>query len=300
MVTVYNTVTYFLFLSLIKRMYRQIFKVIILFFITSFLTEGVSKAQVIGHYKGDESKLYAETKQFTQFIKRFNNEEDMNGQPYSSGSYKFRELTMRKKYLEVLFDGENSNLTNKLKKDFINDVNDKKAPKFIEKHQGGYFAEVETRYLYKGKNINVTLFLRLQADSLGYKWAIFDVYSDMLQDLHKNDKSKKNFLHPMSHEIDFMNLHRAFRDPNEVEDYGVNGYEIDYLSVLFYLAKSGDLTFVTVNNVKFHVFQIAGWYFSVEKFERDSYNSGWMISELMPLKNEDMDVWTRHVLHKDQ
>ncbi|OHX65713.1 hypothetical protein [Flammeovirga pacifica] len=281
-------------------MIQKIHKVIILLVLSVFLFEGNCYAQGIGHYKGDESKLYAETKQFTQFVKRFNNEEDMNGQPYPTGSYKFRELSMRKKYLEVLFDSENASLTKKLKKDFIDDVTNSKAPKFIEKRQGGYFAQVETRYLYKGKNINVTLYLRLQADSLGYKWAIFDVYSDVLQGIHKNDTSKKNFLHPMSHEIDFMNLHRAFRDPNEIEDYGVNGYKMDYLSVLFYLAKSGDLTFVTVNKVKFHIFQISGWYFSVEKFERDSYNSGWMISQLMPLKNEDMEVWTQHILQKDK
>ncbi|NLR92222.1 MULTISPECIES: hypothetical protein [Flammeovirga] len=275
-------------------MRKLIYIIIALVYVGNFDANG----QTIGNYKGDESKLYAETKQFTQFIKRFNNEEDVNGQPYPTGSYKFREPTQRKKYLEILFDGQNQSITRKMKNDFIDDVTNKKSPKFIEKHQGGYFAEVESRFLYKGKNTNITLYLKLQPDSLGYKWALFDCYSNQIQGLFANNSDKKNFLHPMSHEIDFMNLHRAFRDTDELEDYATNEHEVDYLSILFFLIKSGDLTFVTVSNVKFHVLQIEGWYFSVEQFERDSYNSGWMISNLMPLKPEDKEVWYNYILHK--
>ncbi|AZQ61785.1 hypothetical protein EI427_05910 [Flammeovirga pectinis] len=254
--------------------------------------------QTIGNYKGDESKLYAETKQFTQFIKRFNNEEDRNGQPYSTGSYKYRENNYRKKYLEILFDGENTNISKQMKKNFIDEITDKKTPQYIEKHQGGYFAEVSTRFLYKGKNTDVTLYMQLEQDSLGYKWSISDVYSKQLQGLFENNNPKKNFLHPMSHEIDFMNLHRAFGDKDEIEDYAYKGHEIDYISILFYLLKTEDLKFVTVTNVRFHIFQIENWYFTVEKFERDSYNSGWLISSLMPLKPEDIETMRRYVLHK--
>lgn len=270
-----------------------------LLFVFLLLSIGQSSfAQQLGNYKGDESKLYAETKQFTQFIKRFNNEEDKNGQSYPTGSYKYRENTYRKKYLEILFDGQNYGLTKDLKKDFIEDVTNKKSPKYIEKHGGLYFAEVNSRFLYNGKNVHITLFLHLEQDSLGYKWAISDVYSENWQNLFDNNDPKRNFLHPMSHEIDFMNLHRAFGDKNEIQDYASKGYEPDYTTILFYLLKTGDLQFVTVEDVKFHIFQIQGWYFTVERFERDSYNSGWLISQLMPLKVEDMETMRRYVLHK--
>lgn len=272
-------------------------KILILFFLLT--SWQITFSQGIGNYHGNESKLYAETKQFTQFIKRFNNEEDKNGSPYPTGSYKFRENNYRKNYLEILFDGQNNAITNNLKKEFIDDITNKKSPKYIEKHDGEYFAEVNTRFLYKGKNMYVTLYMNLEQDSLGYKWAIQDVYSEQWNELFSNNDPKRNFLHPMSHEIDFMNLHRAFGDTDELQDYASKGYETDYTSILFYLIKSGDLKFVTVEHLKFHVFQIHGWYFTVEKFERDSYNSGWLISQLMPLKIDDMEVMRRYVLHRN-
>ncbi|KXX67202.1 hypothetical protein AVL50_27835 [Flammeovirga sp. SJP92] len=259
----------------------------------------MSFSQTIGNYKGDESKLYAETKQFTQFIKRFNNEEDKNGQPYPTGSYKFRENTYRKNYMEILFDGQNTGISRQMKDDFITDVTDSKSPKYIEKYNGEYFAEVNTRFLYNGRNVNVTLYMVKELDSLGFKWAISDVYSQNWNELFSDNDPKRNFLHPMSHEIDFMNLHRAFGDKKEIQDYASKGYEVDYTSILFYLIKTGDLKFVTVESIKFHVFQIHGWYFTVEKFERDSYNSGWLISGLMPLKEEDIETMRRYVLHKN-
>ena len=35
-----------------------------------------------------------------------------------------------------------------------------------------------------------------------------------------------------------------------------------------------------------HFFQVAGWYFELSQFNRSGYNTGWLISNLVKVKNE--------------
>ena len=43
---------------------------------------------------------------------------------------------------------------------------------------------------------------------------------------------------------------------------------------------------VPVQEVKFHFFQIDGWYFELSQFNRPGDNTGWLISNLVKIKNE--------------
>ena len=101
---------------------------------------------------------------------------------------------------------------------------------------------------------------------------------------------EKHFLHPMSHELDFMNIYKIFNDPQVIEYYASTSYQPDYLTLFFYEIKQGNLKFDHVENVKFHVFQIKNWYFEVSWFNRSGYNSGWLISNLVYLKDEEKEA----------
>ena len=94
------------------------------------------------------------------------------------------------------------------------------------------------------------------------------------------------FLHPLSHELDFMNLRKAFNNPDSVSQYTLKKFVPDHLSVFLYEVKKGNLKFKTVQEVKFHFFQIDGWYFELSQFNRPGYNTGWLISNLVKIKNE--------------
>ena len=63
--------------------------------------------------------------------------------------------------------------------------------------------------------------------------------------------------------------------------------ERKYLSIFFYEIKQGNLVFEKINGEKFHVFQIDNWYFEVSWFNRSGYNTGWLISNLIYLKDEE-------------
>ena len=213
----------------------------------------------------DERELYAATKQINQFFKRFNSEEAISGKALYSKDSLFRNEGNRIKYLNILFDNENQALSKSLKEEFIRDVTNKRNPQFLEFHGGNWFAQVSCVFLWNGKNQDVTLFLRLQKEKVGSKWIIDRAYIQPFNSLFNKDTSEnKYFLHPLSHELDFMNLNKAFNDNKEnIEAYTAREYQPDGLALLLYEVKRGNMKFKTINEVKFHFFQIRNWYFEL-------------------------------------
>lgn len=234
----------------------------------------------------DEGVLNASTKQVNQFYRRFNGEESTKGVRYYEGDKDFRNPSLRSRYLNVLFDEQNSSITDPLKDEFIKVVNNSSNPQYIDFHSNEWFAEVTTKFLYQGADVYITLFMNIEEENQGYKWVMSDVYFPHFDKLFNNTSSESTrFLHPMSHEIDFMNLIRVFNDKDNVELYIADTLKPDYLSMFLYELKKGNLKYQSVTNLKFHFFQVKGWYFELSNFNRPGANSGWLISSLMKVNN---------------
>lgn len=235
----------------------------------------------------DESKLYAQNKQVNQFFRRFNGEEDEKGERYYPKDRQYRSEKLRRKYIGILFDASNAGIAPDLKVQFAKDVLDKERPGILNFHGGNWFSEVHTTFFMNGKDVPVTLFMELERHHQGTRWVIGKVYADVFKTYFDRDTVKVGkFLHPLSHELDFMNLRKAFSNPDSVNQFAVKKFVPDHLSVFLYEIKKGNLKFKTVNEVKFHFFQINGWYFEVSQFNRSGYNTGWLISNLVKVKNE--------------
>ena len=271
-------------------------------FIFISLVPAVVRSQAIGDFVEDETDLYTSTKQVNQFFRRFNGEEDLKGERYYPEDKDYRDPALRKKYLKNLFNNENTYLADSLKEEFIDHLLDKNNPKFLEFHGGEWFAEVTTTFIYQGSEQFLTLFLQLEADTVGSKWVISRVYFEPFARLFANQDSLRTsgqkFLHPMSHEIDFMNLVRTFSDKTSLEQYLAWKYEPDYLTLFIYEYKKGNLQFNTITKVKFHFFQVDGWYFELSDFNRKGYNTGWLISSLMKVNKEEKDVMIKYIYHE--
>ena len=248
-------------------------------------------AQTIGDFKMDETEFYAMTKQMGQFMRRFNYEEDQFGNRLYPKDKDYRSNEMRRKSLPILFDQEKYGNQTELQRYFIEDVtkNDSTYMTFLG---GRWFSEVSATFKYKGKDVNVMLFLAVEKEGLGSKWVLTNVYFSEFNKLFPNGEmaeKEKHFLHPMSHELDFMNIYKAFQDPDVIEYYASKEYHPDYLTLFFYEIKQGHLVFQHVDGVKFHVFQIKDWYFEVSWFNRSGLNSGWLMSDViyMPEKEKN-------------
>jgi hypothetical protein len=243
----------------------------------------------------DESRLYAETKQVNQFFRRFNGEEDDKGERYDVKDRQYQSVKLRKKYLGMLFDASNAGLKSDLKTQFGKDLLEGAKPIVLDFHGGNWFAEVHTTFMYNNKAQTIILFLTLEKDHLGTKWVIDRVHADMFDPYFKRDTTKVGkFLHPLSHELDFMNLRKAFQNTDSVSQFAGKRFVADHLSVFLYEIKKGSLKFKTVDEVKFHFFQIPGWYFELSEFNRPGNNNGWLISNLVSLKSES----ERNILRK--
>lgn len=260
----------------------------LLFIIFSAVIFGsVSEAQVVDDYLADEKYLYAATKQVNQFFRRFNGEEDDKGLRYAPGDKQFRSPDIRRGYLSMIFDNETAGFPNDLKKSFIREVNGSSNPEYLDFHAPEWFAEVHATFKYNGRDENAILFLKLEKDGLGSKWVFDEAYFEPFARMFDIDTARNSFfLHPMSHEIDFMNLNKAFNNKEKLEDYADREYRPDYLSLVLYEIKKGNLQFRSVRNVKFHFFQIRDWYFEISDFNRKGYNKGWLISNLVKVDED--------------
>ena len=256
----------------------------------------------IGDFTRDESVFYAQTKQVNQFFRRFNAEEDASGKRFYSKDSTFRDLKSRKKFLNILFDNSNSGITNVEKNDFTELVTSKKNPVFLDFHGNNWFAEVAASFTYKKEKVNVILYLKIEHQNLGYKWVFSNVYFTNFNDLfsHVGDTTNlQKFLHPLSHEIDFMNIHKVFDDPSNLDFYLEKDYHPDELAIFVQEIKNGNLKFDAVKSVKFHFFQVPGWYFEVSYFNRNEANSGWLISNLIRINAKEKKDLIRNYTHEN-
>jgi hypothetical protein len=238
----------------------------------------------------DESQLYATTKQVNQFIKRFNGEEDTKGNKLYEGDRMYRNEKLRKQYMSMLFD-HSSNISEEQQLAFGQAVVAGKQSQFLDFHESNWFAELNAVFVNsQGKEENIILFLKLEQQREGYAWVMFKAANDRYKKLFQKDTAaSRKFIHPMSHELDFMNLNKAFRE-GENMDYTSDDYHPDHLSILLYELQKQQLKFKTVQSVNFHFFQVEGWYFQISEYNRAAYNNGWLISDLTPIKVEDIPV----------
>ncbi|WP_373522617.1 hypothetical protein [Aquiflexum sp.] len=245
----------------------------------------------------DDGRFAASTKQVNQFFRRFNAEESQDGQKrYYSGDALYRDRELRGQFISILFDNETSGISTNLKSEFMKEVLAENLPQFLNFHREGWFAEVSSIFMYKGKRENVTLFLKIQPEGLGYEWVIDKVVFEPFKNVFKKPSgSEKGFLHPLSHELGFMNLRRAFQDSDTPEAFTPKEYEPDYLTLFLYEMKKGNIRFETISDVKFHFFQINNWYFELNQFNRPGFNTGWLIGNLVKLNSGDKETILKYI-----
>lgn len=249
-----------------------------------------AQTRTMGAFELDETELYAMTKQVSQFFSRFNNEEDQFGKKYNPGTKEYRNSQKRKQILPLLFDNENARTTSALRDYFIDDLTKPKSGNYLEFLNGRWYAEVSATFIHEGRVVNIILFLMIEKENLGSKWVLTNVYYPAFNKLFPEGElaeREKHFLHPMSHELDFMNIYKAFNEPQVIEYYGRKSFHPDFLSLFFYEIKMGRIKFKSVDQLKFHIYQIESWYFEVAYLNRKGNNSGWLITNLMYMDEKE-------------
>ncbi|MFM7216931.1 MAG: hypothetical protein ACKO1U_02795 [Bacteroidota bacterium] len=167
----------------------------------------------------------------------------------------------------------------------------------LEFSQPNWYAVLHSRVVFRNKRRRMDLIMRAevlvtQSGSIGYRWVAVGVKAPFL--LHKDTLEHLDtlprkvavtqdgkFLHPMSHSINFMNIHDVFRK-GMTRSYYARTARSSELDSLVKWVDRGQIRFLQVDSISYHLLQLPGWIVQVDYFDRSGRNSGWLINRLMP------------------
>jgi len=252
------------------------------------LTYSNNFAQILrSNSRFDERHFLFEVKQIDEFFERFN--DDRNSFLRRKAKKYYPKLIINRPLLiKTLFDIHNKRISLADKKRFIETANDQDHPSFLNYYNDGWFAEAVCLVKYRGEFINISVLLKVNSTpDLCAKWMIYEVHSkyidrnnERITKYQTNDSSR--FISPMGHATNFVCLAGVFEDVDHIKEYFDNNFYSDSESVAFYHALTNkEISFQYVKYVRYHFFQVKGWSFTVDEFDRRStLNSGWLISDL--------------------
>lgn len=134
-----------------------------------------------------------------------------------------------------------------------------------------------------GKNVSFDIYLVIQQRKEDmYKWVISKVEGKCFE-TSPRDTSEKIMLSPDDHETNFISLARMTKEqPFNVRLFMSKEYMYDATSAFVYLVHTKKMKISHVENLEFIFTQIPEYAFHIQYYERESGNSGWLISKFYP------------------
>lgn len=227
----------------------------------------------------NERIFTAKVKQFNEFIDRFNYVTTIEGEKIDAY---FRSKVTREDYIKSLFNAEDKRLNDENYNDLISEFIDAviKDSLTIYKYSDQITAEAKSSVNRNNKECELSIFLQQEIiDHQFVKWVITDIKAEFYN-FHKSDSVYQKFIQPTSNETNFINLKRILSDKEDLSIYAYSEFKVDQLSLFFYELYHGIIKYNHVNEIVYHIKDIPGWYIQVKEFNRNTENSGWLISDL--------------------
>lgn len=219
-----------------------------------------------------EQKFYLKVKQLGQFMDRFNYQEKLTT---PAGDTASRWINL----ISLLNHEDTALIANPDTKTFLKQCYTDSATAKLNYHDSLWYAAVKTQFEYKGKTVEIELLLVPEHyQNGGVAWVVQSANSKILDiDTVRNTNV---FINPMGHEVGFLDIAKVFVYKQQFSSMFRTDYEYSKLSVLDYLIQKQELKFIQINNIEYTIHQISGWEFTVKEFNRNSLNSGWLISKI--------------------
>lgn len=210
-------------------------------------------------------------KTIDQFMSRFNGTDVPEGSDHS-------DPMLRQRLLASLFDYSYATKNQEACVDFISTVIDNYSMLHYEDSSWCAIAECDAYY---GKSIvTITLTFRTCRDAKGMmKWVIHSAEGDVLR-LDPPRSSPLMKISPVDNELDFIHL-KDITTSNEdmILNYSAPSFIIDQTSVFFTLVHAGLLRIGLVKSLSYR-FDVGDHTLYVDRFNRNTTNSGWLISKI--------------------
>ncbi len=267
-------------------------KYIFIFCCLLFLCYGnMSFAQTLSNNGFDEQKLQIRVKQLSEFFERFNSE----GVFSNDESETKDTILLRKKSILSLFEKKliTNKVFNKTIKSFVNQVVDSISPQYLKYEDSAWIAQVDCNVSYNGKDNKIRLFLKTEKiREREYKWVIIGVNADFLN-IKQKETQQIRMISPVDNELSFMSLWdvTSKRNKKYCTQYANKKYEVDKISILFFLIYNSKLTINSTQDVKYHFLQIPNYIFTVSKTIDKTAYDGWLITHIQQVNKKEKEEY---------
>lgn len=239
----------------------------------------VGQARIPGNTLQTPSEYYLRVKQFGEFVDRFNYKSDWKGNRITD---EFATKVPRSNYILYLINGEDSRFSNpadstyrKLCGEFISFVTDPSKPQTIDLYGGQVVAWAKVNVTYGGKDYKVKMIMiPEEAADRSVKWVISRVEADCFASVA--DSIQKQFIAPNSHETNFINMKKINGSSNPIYFFS-QSIATDTTLLFLTEVQSKRLKVQTIEQVTYHI-TFPGWEITVDDYNRNTTNSGWLIS----------------------
>lgn len=225
----------------------------------------------------------------SEFMHRF------NGEQFHPDFANADESVKRVSNLMMLFDLKSNQVRSKEKLvcDFVNHVDTNNLS--LSFADTLWYAQVNCDIRYKDTDYNIDLFLkpeRVEGDI--FRWAIVGV-RDFFGNVIKPRKWR--LIDSTDNELDFIVLQDRFKyDSKYAYSYRSIQTKLDQLSVFLTLVYEGSITLEQAEVISYHFFSVPGYYFAIERIERKSNNTGWLISDINSFVDKKVEQEFRYKL----
>jgi len=259
-----------------------------------------------GPSKEAETFFYR-VKNIDDFIERFNDD------PRSSVRREFRKmekeaLVSRPKLLLSVFNWQNEQLKSSVDtKEFFDQVADSALPQFVRFTDSDWYADALCDFTFDNNPIQLRLVLHVKhMGDKGTKWMIAGVSdhialgnADISQPSQTTGQEVKQSIPPTNYAVNFLELRKVLNAGMDE----TNCFEADLLTTekgkqVVKLIKEQRLKFQQANEMKFHFLQLPNWIFTVEEFNRNTKNSGWLINEIRKVSEDEKQKIRNSVLYR--
>lgn len=230
-----------------------------------------------------------------EFMCRFNEEEYFP-------DLKMDDPKLGVKNLALLFDSQM--LQAKGKELFLKDVTDfydtiQKNHVKLSYESKSWFAELQTEFVYGKRNVKLGLILQPEKTQKKlWCWTVVGV-SGMWQLCEHNDTATRLVISPEQHESEFMELESDFKySQREFSKFRSYGTKLDSLSYFFALVENGVLKYNRRVSTTFHFLDVPSYLFDITHFNRKSSNTGWLISNIRKISQEEKIMYTNKLTSK--
>ncbi|MDE5881354.1 MAG: hypothetical protein K2H60_06455 [Muribaculaceae bacterium] len=243
--------------------------------------------------KGLEEMYDYQVKGMGEFMARFNGKEHLKMKRVFSDS-----LSQRAKDIMSVCNYEISETTPNFRhifEKFIKTIEHDSI--MLNFSDSTWFAAATFNIQYQKKNIKVNLLLTPhEARPNRFCWALVDVGG---KDINKlADTTKWVGISPTDNELDFIELAgKSKTQRGNFPGFRKPGQDIDYLSAFVALVQAGVVSIDNCEKITYYFLNVPDFVFTVDNFIRASSNSGWLISSIALIAEEEKQPFLKEMFN---